>query len=113
MQGNVPFKLRVGGVEILSHKCLRAKWVRNQVSRKKPVLTLIKTNAISTPVVCENTSVDPAEAQSHSVYVPYVCHVKIRAKSPFDILFWEHKLRSHTDPLFVQIILDGIRFGVK
>ncbi len=40
-------------------------------------------------------------------------HVKVRAKSPFDILFWEDNLKNHPDPIFVQTILDGIRFGVK
>ncbi len=40
-------------------------------------------------------------------------HVRTRAKSPFDILFWEQNLRNHPDSTFVQTILDGIRFGVK
>ncbi len=40
-------------------------------------------------------------------------HVRIRAKSPFNILFWEQNLKNHPDPIFVQTILDVIRFGVK
>ncbi len=40
-------------------------------------------------------------------------HVRIRAKPPFNILFWEQNLKNHPDPIFVQTILDLIRFGVK
>ncbi len=78
---------RCGGLEVSSHQSLQVKQIRNQASRKIPVLTLIETNAISAPVVSKNISVDPAEALSHSVHVPSVDYVKIRDKSQFDILF--------------------------
>ncbi len=91
---------------ILSHQSLRAKWVRNRASRRKSVLSLIKINVISAPVVRENIFVDPVEALSHSMCVPSMGHVRIRAKSPFNILFWEQNLTNHPDPIFVQTILD-------
>ncbi len=72
----------------------------------------METNAILVPVECESTSIESAEALSCSAYVSSVGHVKMRAMSPFDILFWEQNLRSH-DPKFEQTILDGIRVGVK
>ncbi len=80
---------------------------------KKNVITSIMTNAILVPIVRKIKSIDHAETLSHWAYMPSVGHFKIRAKSPFDILFWEQNLRSHPDPIFVQTILDGIRFGVK
>ncbi len=98
-----------GGNFVLSK--FRGKAGQNQASRKKPVLTLIESNVISAPILCKSTSVDPAEALSRSAYVPSEGHVKISLHMTF--LFWEQNLRSHPDLLFVQTILDGIRFGVK
>ncbi len=97
----------------MSHQSLRARWVRNRASRRKSVSTLIKTNVDSAPVVHGSTFADPVETLSRSGDVPSMDHVKPRAKSPFDILFWEYNLKNHPDPIFVQTILDGIRFGVK
>ncbi len=45
--------------------------------------------------------------------MPSMGHVRIRAKSPFNILPWEQNLKNHPHLIFVQTILDGIRFGVK
>ncbi len=98
---------------ILSYQSLRAKQVRNRTSRRKSVLTLIETNVISAPVVRKNIFVNPVEALSCSVFVPSMGHVRIRAKPIFNILFWEQNLKNHPDPIFVQTILDGIRFRVK
>ncbi len=109
MPKSVPFETE--GVVILSHQRLRARQIRNQARRRKFVL--IETDAISAPVVRKSTFVDPVDAFSHSACVPSMGHVRIRAKSPFDILFWEQNLRNHPDAIFVQTILDGIRFGVK
>ncbi len=58
--------------------------------------------------VRENTFVDYVEALSQPAYVSSMGHVRIRAKSPFDILLWKKILEI----TLTYICLDGIIFGV-